>query len=133
MGSLLREQVVLGGAKFLARLRAPGSGNRQEQRGAGRLLVERSALDAVVAAVENVKGLPWPDFRDRNGDTGREMTLTLGRRLCGLKVAEVAQAVGLRNYGVATTSVKRCEGRLAHDRAERERRQQRREWFNCEI
>ncbi|HNQ88253.1 MAG TPA: transposase [Verrucomicrobiota bacterium] len=129
----VREQVVLGGAEFLAELRAHVSGSRQEQRGAGRLLAERPGLEAVIAAIEKVKGLPWADFRDRYGDTGRDMALTLGRRLCGLKLAEVAQAVGLRHYGVVATSVKRYAGRLAKDRAERERMQQVLKRLNCEM
>jgi hypothetical protein len=56
----VREQVVLGGAEFLAGLRTSVSGNEQEQRGA--------------------------------------------RRLCRLKLAELAQEVGLRNYGVVATN-----------------------------
>jgi hypothetical protein len=50
-----------------------------------------------------------------------EWALYLGRWLCGLKLAELAQEVGLRNYGVVATNAKRYEGRLARDRTEKAR------------
>jgi hypothetical protein len=52
------------------------------------------------------------------------MTLYLGRRVCGLKLAALAEAVGLRNFGVVATSVKRYAQRLEADRAEKARMKQ---------
>jgi REP element-mobilizing transposase RayT len=129
----VREQVVLGGAEFLAGLRKSVSGNEQEQRGARRLLAERPPFEAVIAAIEKVKGRKWADFRDQYGDTGRDMALYLGRRLCGLKLTELAQEVGLRNYGVVATNAKRYEGRLARDRIEKARMKQVLKLLNCEM
>ncbi len=37
------------------------------------------------------------------------MVLYLGRRVCGMKLAELAAAVGLRNYAPVATCVKRYE------------------------
>jgi hypothetical protein len=88
------------------------SGNEPEQRGARRLLAERPPFAAVIAALENVKGRKWADFRDQYGDTERDLALYLGRRLCGLKLAELARWVDLRNYGVVATNAKRYERRL---------------------
>jgi hypothetical protein len=85
----VREQVVLGGADFLAGLRTSVSGNEQEQRGA--------------------------------------------RRLCGLKLTELAQEVGLRNYVVVAANDKRYEKRLARDRTEKARMKQVLNLFNCEM
>jgi hypothetical protein len=79
-------------------------GDGQEQRGARRLMAERPAFAAVIAAVEQVKGRQWAEFRDQYGDTGRDMALYLGRRWCGMKLAELAEAVELRNYGVMATN-----------------------------
>ena len=129
----VQEQVVLGGATFLAGLRKYVGGDEQEQRGARRLLVERPPFEAVIAAVEKVKRRKWADFRDQYGDTGRDMALYLGRRLCGLKLAELAEVVGLRNYGVVATNTKRYERRLAQDRAEKARMKQVLELLNCEM
>jgi len=44
--------------------------------------------------------------------------------LCGMKLAELARAVGLRNYGVVATNAKRYERRLEQDRAEKARMKQ---------
>src|SRR5881394_3727645 len=81
---VLQEQVVLGGAEFLAGLRKHVRGDAQEQRAARRLAEARPRLEAVIAAVERVKGEKWDEFRDRHGDRGRDMVLYLGRRVCGL-------------------------------------------------
>jgi putative transposase len=129
----VQEQVVLGGAEFLAGLREHVLGDGQEQRGARRLMAERPAFAAVVAAIEQVKGRKWAQFRDEYGDTGRDMALYLGRRLCGLKLRELAAAAELRNYGVVATNAKRYELRLERDRAERSRMKQVLELLNCEI
>jgi hypothetical protein len=61
------------------------------------------------------------------------MALYLGRRLCGMKLAELAEAVELRNYGVVATNAKRYELRLEQDRAEKARMKQVLELFNCEM
>jgi hypothetical protein len=53
----------------------------------------------------------------------------LGRRVCGLKLAELAESVGLRNYGVVATSVKRYAQRVEADRAEKVRMKQ---VLNCD-
>ena len=129
----VQEQVVLGSAKFLAELKGYIHGDDQEQRGAKRLAWERPQFDAVIAAVEKVKGRPWVQFRDEYGDTGRDLALYLGRRLCGMKLVELAQAVGLRNYGVVATNTKRYELRLEWDRAEKARLQQVCQLLNCEM
>ncbi|MBM3834025.1 MAG: hypothetical protein FJ403_12295 [Verrucomicrobia bacterium] len=73
------------------------------------------------------------ELRDEYGDSGRELALYLGRRLCGMKLAELAQAVGLRNYGVVATNVKPYERRLEQERAEQARMKQVLELLNCEM
>jgi REP element-mobilizing transposase RayT len=115
----LREQAVLGGEKFLAEVKAHVSGDAQEQRGAGRLLAKRPSLAEVIQAAETLKGQRWDEFRDRYGDTGRDMVLYLGRRLCGLKLTVLAQSVGLDNYAVVAASARRYEERLKQDAMEK--------------
>src|SRR6185369_4553149 len=129
----LHEQVVLGGAEFLARLRKHVRGDVQEQRGARRLLDSRPRLGAVIAAVEKVKGQKWDEFRERHGDHGRDMVLYLGRSVCGLKLTELAQAVGLLNYAVVATSAKRYEKCLQRDRTEQSRMKEVRHLLNCKM
>ena len=129
----VQEQVVLGGAEFLAELRKQIRGDAQEQRGARRLVEVRPGLGAVIAAVERVKGEKWDEFRDRHGDRGRDLVLYLGRRLCGLKLKELAAAVGLPNYAVVATNTKRYEQRLQSDRTELSQMKAVSQLLNCEM
>ena len=55
-------------------------------------------LSEVIASVEKVKGERWVEFRDRHGDSGRDLVLYLGRRRCGLKLQELAGAAGMTDY-----------------------------------
>ena len=129
----LREQVLLGGAQFLAGVKQVVQGHRQEQRGARRLVAVRPKFDAVVAAIERVKGEKWSEFRDRHGDRGRDMALHLGQKECGLKLTELAAAVGLENYAVVSTNVRRYEEFLKTNRAEQSRMKHVLQLITCEM
>ncbi len=85
------------------------------------------------AAVEWVKGEKWVEFRDRHGDRGRDLVLYLGRRLCGLKLKELAAAVGLPNYSVVATNTKRYEQRLQSDRTDQAQMKAVAHLLNCEM
>jgi hypothetical protein len=115
----LKEQVVLGGEGFLERLRQSVKGDAREQRGANRLGTSRASLAQVIARVEKVKGEKWERFRDRYGDSGRDLVLYLGRRECGLTLNELAQAVGLEGYKAVASAIQRYEGRMRGNKAER--------------
>ncbi len=93
----------------------------------------RPGLEVVIAAVERVKGEKWDEFRDRHGDRGRDLVLYLGRRLCGLKLKELAAAVGLPNYSVVATNTKRYKQRLQSDRTEQAQMKAVAHLFNCEM
>jgi hypothetical protein len=83
--------------------------------------------------VEKVKGRKWAEFRDEYGDSGRDMALYLGRRVCGMKLLELAREAAMSNYGVVATNVRRYELRLERDRAERNRVAHILKLFNCEM
>ena len=59
--------------------------------------------------MEQANGEKWDEFRDRHADGDRDMVLHLGRRMCGTKLANLGEAVRLRNYAVAGTNAKRYE------------------------
>ena len=61
--------------------------------------------------MERVKSEKWDEFRERHKDCGREMVLYLGRRVCILKLAALAKALGLRNDALVATNAKRYERR----------------------
>ena len=119
----LRDRVVLGGAAFVAQVRGRVRGNAREQSGLARLGAARPPLAEVIARVESVRGESWRDFRDRHGDSGRDLVLYLGRRVCGLKLGELASAAGMREYGAVAVAIRRYEHRLARQPAERKQMQ----------
>jgi hypothetical protein len=117
----LREQVLLGGEAFVEKVRGHVKGDPQEQRGAARLGQKRPGLERVIACVERVRGARWKDFRHRHGDRGRELVLYLGRSVCGMKLSELARAVGARSYASVAMAIGRYAKELKWNAAERER------------
>lgn len=107
----LKEQAVLGGERFLEKVRSQVAGDEREQRGARR----RPGLEEVIRCVERVWGEKWEEFQDRHGDRGRDLVLYVGRRVCGLKLLELTQAAGVREYATVVMAVKRYAGHLRSD------------------
>ena len=110
----LQGQLVLGGNDFWKQIRRQLRGQSREQPELG-AAVERPTLEAVVGAVEQIKGEPWARFRDRYGDWGRELVLYLGRKQCGLRLKALGEAVGGVDYAAVSVGIKRFEQRLAKE------------------
>ena len=113
----LKEQVVLGSQEFVSGLKEHLTGDEREQRGARRLREQRPELARVIRCVEEVKGQKWEKFRDRHGDNGRDLVLYLGRKVCGLKLKDLAQSVEVREYATVAMAVKRFETSLKKDKS----------------
>jgi len=126
----LREQIVLGGAEFLKRVRE-GKGPAREAKVVERMASKRPDFAAVIAAVEKVKGEKWMDFRDRHADAGRDLALHLGRRCGGLKLQELGGAAGVKSDASVAMCLKRYEKRLQFDVAEQRRCRQATALLNC--
>jgi REP-associated tyrosine transposase len=116
----LQEQVVLGGKEFLEKPRGDVKGNAREQRGAARLARARPKLSEVIAAMEKLKGRGWLEFRDRHRDSGRDLVLYVGQRVCGLKLGELAAAAGMTEYRAGSIAIRRFEKRLKRSSVDRE-------------
>jgi len=65
-----------------------------------------------------MRGERREEFRDRYGDSGRDLVLYSGRRLCGLKLIELAEKASMDNYKAVTAAVARYEKRLKMDKAQ---------------
>ncbi|HVM62946.1 MAG TPA: transposase, partial [Verrucomicrobiae bacterium] len=111
----LEAGVVLGGRQFVQRMRHYLQGDEREQPQIRRLKA-RPSWEQVVAAVEQVKGERWEQFRDRYGDRGRDMALYLGRRRCGMKLRELAQKVGGIDYVSVAGATRRFAELVRHDK-----------------
>jgi REP element-mobilizing transposase RayT len=116
----LREQVVLGGEQFLNRLREHVRGNAREQGAVRRLSRERPKLSTIRATVEKVKGQGWEQIRERHGDSGRDLVMYLGQRVCGMKLHELAAVAGLRDYSAVSIAIRRFERRLTRSRQDQD-------------
>jgi len=114
----LKEQSVLGGKKFVQNLRRYLLGDEREQRAAKRLAVARPAFASVIEAVERAKREKWEAFRERYGDRGRDLALYLGRKACGLKLNELAEAAEMKEYASVAMAVKRYEAHLKRNKSE---------------
>jgi len=117
----VREQVVLGSQEFLTQLRAQQTGNARQSQALARMARARPDWASVVACLEKVKGEKWEEFRDRHGDSGRNLALYLGRREGGLTLAELAKGAGLKGEASVAMCVMGFGARLDQDPAERER------------
>jgi hypothetical protein len=59
----------------------------------------------------------WGWARDRHGDSGRDLVLYPGRRVCGSKLKALAEVAGLKDYSAVALAVKRYEERLRRNSA----------------
>jgi hypothetical protein len=105
----VRWGLVLGGERFARKVRGKivvvqeSSGRRE--------LGRRRSFEEVVRMVERIKGEPWPAFRDRYGDWGRDLVLWAGRRFCGMRLSELSEKVG----GIGNSAVTVAVGRLQQE------------------
>ena len=86
-------QVVLGGVEFVRGIQRMLKGEGKEQPSV-RGLRPRASWEGVVKVVEELKGERWEEFRDRQGDWGRDLALWLGRLETGMKLNELGNRVG---------------------------------------
>ncbi len=108
-------QLLLGTAAFVKRLRRLARGDEREQP-ALKQLRERPGWEEAVRVVEKLKGEKWEQFRDRYGDSGRDVTLYLARHCCGMKLRPLADAVGGMDYGSVSNTVQRLARRAKQDK-----------------
>ena len=110
----LRDRIALGGATFVERMRRMCDvGLEHESKHA---LRQRYSWDAIVAAVEQIKGRPWSEFAFERGDWGRAAIYYLARQYGGLTLAEIGEAAGGVKYPAVSQMVRRFEAQLPSDR-----------------
>jgi REP element-mobilizing transposase RayT len=106
--------VVLGSARFVGIVRQYLRGDEREQGGL-RQWKARPGFADVVQAVQAWKGEPWLKFRDRHGDVGRDVALYVGRKRCGMTLAELGKAAGGIDYRSVGGAVSKLERRANAD------------------
>jgi len=111
----LEAGLLLGRQRFVDQMRRRLHGDAREQPMA-RQLRRRVNWEAIVRAVERVKGESWDSFRDRHRDNGRDLALYVGRTH-GLRLRELADYVGGIDYVSVASAVRRLGLRVARDPA----------------
>jgi REP element-mobilizing transposase RayT len=112
--SLLKNSVALGGERFLNQVRDLCTLDRES---AGKMALRcRCGWGDIVAAIEQVKGVPWDGFAGVRGDWGRAASYYLARKYAGMTLAEIGNAAGGVDYAAVSAMEKRFEKKLMVDK-----------------
>jgi REP element-mobilizing transposase RayT len=114
LGEKLHGAVVLGAGSFVERLRSVvrrDGRSRSGERPWRRLL----PIERVMEAVSLRKGEPWERFRDRKGDSGRDIVLYVAWRHCGRTHRELGSAVGNMGWMATAKAIQRVRKKLQTD------------------
>lgn len=105
---------ILGGRDFIEELIERARGTRA-QSFVEKKLAARADFATIITAVEKLKAAPWKAFRDQHNDWGRDLAVYLGRRVGGLSLRQLAEAVDCASAGAISVAVKRFGQRLKTD------------------
>jgi hypothetical protein len=109
-GERVMGAVAAGSQAFAERLRRLARGDSRNQPSV-RKWQRVLPFARVIAVVSATKGETWEQFRNRHGDDGRDLALWLGRRHCGLTLAELGMAAGKTSAAAAGAAIRRVEQR----------------------
>gem|GEM_PF-73952 len=117
-------QAALGGTDFIKEFRSSlkKASNRRELPGKSEWGSQRK-LERIIAAVEQVKGEKWEEFRDRYGDWGRDMVILFARKRCGMKLRELGEKIGGMDYAAVSYAGKSMGIKATKTRSIREARE----------
>jgi REP element-mobilizing transposase RayT len=104
----VKGQIVLGSQRLWRKIQK-GMGDHQREQPQARQFAARPDLSEVIAAVEELKGQRWKEFRERHNDCGRDLVFYLARRLGSVKLKELGAAAGGLDYAAVSIAVKRFE------------------------
>ena len=102
---------------------ATATGTSRREIAGKRAWKRRLTFQEVVAVVERHRGERWDDFRDRRGDSGREMVWWLARRHAGMTLRELGEKAGRTDYAAVGMALKRYELKMKKDPAIRTKTQ----------
>jgi chromosomal replication initiation ATPase DnaA len=103
---------MLGSVEFIEKMKAILKGTRLEREVPWkRQIGGEFNLQQIIAAVEQVRGESWEEFRDRHGDWGRDLVIMLARKRCGLPLAKIGEALGGLDYAAVAVASKRMQSK----------------------
>ena len=107
--------LILGGERFAKKVRGHLKVGRESN--GRRELSRRLGFWEIVKIVERLKKSRWGDFKDKRGDTGRDLVLWAGRRFGGMTLKELGENADGIDYSTVAVSVLRLVKRSQKDRA----------------
>ncbi len=108
-------RTVLGAERFVRSVARRLSPKMRDVTGL-KSLRHRATWPEVIAAVEKLKEARWATFRDCYGDWGRELALYLGRRIAGMKLSELGEAVGGVDFRSVHAAIARFQRKMNRDK-----------------
>ena len=112
----VENQAVLGGGAMIEEVRTQIKEGHREIVGK-RAWKRRRTFQEVVAVVEGHRGQSWVEFRDRRGDSGREMVWWMARLHAGMTLRELGEKAGRTDYAPGRMALKRYELKMKIDSA----------------
>ena len=112
----LRDAVAIGSEDFRSGVKKMAAGGGRETADK-RELRRRVEFEDVVQAVEQVKAEKREAFLFRHGDWGPALVMWLARRYCGMKLREIGEVMGGKDYAAVSDRLRRFEKQLRNDRS----------------
>jgi len=113
-GERLLDAVAVGSEAYRRKIKLMAGGGGRETTGK-RELRRRVEFEEAVQAVERVKGVRRHAFLYRHGDWGPALVMWLARRYCGMKLQEIGDAMGGKDYAAVSDRLRRFEKRRGSD------------------
>jgi len=113
-GERLLDAVAVGSEAYRRKIKLMAGGGGRETTGK-RELRRRVEFEEAVQAVERVKGVLRHAFLYRHGDWGPALVMWLARRYCGMKLQEIGDAMGGKDYAAVSDRLRRFEKRRGSD------------------
>jgi len=106
--------LVLGSERYAEKIRKTIKIVREHK--GRRIMMRRLSIEKIMGRMEKIKGEKWESFKDRKGDTGRDIVMWVARRHGGYKLRELAEHAGDVDYTAISMALKRFAERMASDR-----------------
>jgi len=104
-----KDAAAIGSAEFGRRVRTWAAGKELQGISNSREVRRRVPVGEVRAMVEKLKGEPWETFVGRRGDKGLALFLWCARRVSGLTLHELGEAVGGMKIAAVSKAISRLE------------------------
>ena len=112
----LRDEVALGSASFVEKLKHQFGGGVGRETSGRRKLAQTVDLETIIRCIEEMKGEKRTEWLTRHGDQGKWMVLHLARHRAGMTLRSLGDRIGGMDYAAVSMGIRRFEKRLKENR-----------------